>query len=443
LQQIFFFVAFLFVSLPKIFVDMTDQEKKGYTPIDQRTDRELVQSYIFTFTKQTFNVWEKRIMYNIIYDRQVQDYVRARIEEGIKKNDKRILFTGTTSYKIPLSKISEDSGDYKRIKCAFSELAKKQFEYTDKQGVWRQRSFIAFPTIDPYEGCAYFVIHDDIIKIIAAIEKGYRQFNFDIALSLETSYAMRFYEMFSRQDKGENNGYQKRTIEELKELLGVSGYKQSYMFVRRVLDPAKKELDEKANFSFDYELLKSFGSRKADVIQFHVYHIPENEIKNEALDDNRGKALLQKYVRISKKLWDYLLEIGFTEKGIESNKVTLYIAESDVYLKRANGDKEKATNILMVQLDTLKERALKAGERENPQGYIIGTLKKIMNTDISEERAKKLALYNYQNEKRKEEKAKEQQQEQQEQKRDISSVADMLANKFGGNRNLATDNGDF
>ncbi len=66
-----------------------------------------------------------------------------------------------------------------------------------------------------------------------------------------------------------------------------------------------------------------------------------------------------------------------------------------------------------------------------------------MNTDISEERAKKLALYNYQNEKRKEEKAKEQQQEQQEQKRDISSVADMLANKFGGNRNLATDNGDF
>jgi len=97
----------------------------------------------------------------------------------------------------------------------------------------------------------------------------------------------------------------------------------------------------------------------------------------------------------------------------------------------------------MVQLDTLKERALKAGERENPQGYIIGTLKKIMNTDISEERAKKLALYNYQNEKRKEEKAKEQQQEQQEQKRDISSVADMLANKFGGNRDLATDNGDF
>lgn len=424
---------------------MTEEEKKEYTPIEQRTDRELVQSYIFTFSKQTFNVWEKKIMYHIIYDKQLQDYVRGRIEEGIKKNDKRVLFTGTTSYKIPLKQLSNDSGDYKRIKSAFADLAKKGFEYTEKDGTWRQRTFIAFPTIDPYEGCAYFVIHDDIIKIIAAIEKGYRQFNFDIALSLESSYSMRFYEMFSRQDKGETNGYIKREINELKELLGVTGYTQTYMFVKRIIEPAKKELDQKANFSFDYKLLKSYGSRKSDIIEFHVYHIPENEIKNEALLENRVKAEMSKYIRISQRLWDFLIEVGFTDKGIQSNIYTFYIAEKEVYRQRAKGDKEQATNILIQQIIDLKTKALKAGERENPNAYIVGTLKKIMNTDISKERAEKIAAFNYKREQENAIKEREKRQEENKpkdlkteneeaEKRDITDIADMLQKKYNARK---------
>ncbi len=375
---------------------MTEQDKENFTPVTQRDDRELVQSYTFTFTKQNLNVWEKRILYHIIYDNKVQEYVREKIKEGKSKNDKMILFTGTTSYKIPLNRISNDSGDYKRIKTAFSELAKKGFEYTDKNGIWRQRSFIAFPTIDPYEGCAYFVVHNDLIDIVGDIQRGYRQFNFFIAISLESSCAMRLYEMFSRQDgsnpKDTTNGYIKRDLNELKELLGLSGkYKKPIMFVRRVLDPAKKELDEKANYSFTYKLEKSFGSRKNDIIQFHVYHIPENEQHNEELLENKAKADMKQYIRISKTLWNTLLEIGFTEHEIESNLYTLYIAETYTYLKRSKGNIKLSTEYLIKDIDRLKEQSLKKDRNFKP--YIMGTLQKICELDYNERKEEKIKSF--------------------------------------------------
>ena len=367
---------------------MTDKEKEEFEPITQRTDREIVQSYSFTFSKQNLNVWEKRILYHIIYDTKVQEYVREKIAEGKKKNDKMVLFTGTTSYKIPLSRISTDSGDYKRIKAAFSELAKKGFEYTDDKGVWKQRSFIAFPTIDPYEGCAYFVVHNDLIDIIGDIARGYRQFDFFIAISLESSNAMRLYEMFSRQDgqgqKDTTGGYIRRDINELKELLGLSGkYEKPIMFVKRVLEPAKKELDEKANYSFDYKLEKSFGSRKTDIIQFHVYHKPENERNNEELTSNKEKALLNDVGRISPKLWKALIDMGFSEHEIKSNQYTLYIAESYTFYNRANGNTAKATEYLLKEIDRLKEQSLKKDRQFKP--YIMKTLQYICEIDYKEE----------------------------------------------------------
>ena len=203
---------------------------------------------------------------------------------------------------------------------------------------------------------------------------------------------MRFYEMFSRQDKGENNGYFTKTIEELKELFGLTDkYENNTMFVKRIVETAKKELDENANFSFTYKVQKSLTSKKLDEIQFHVYHIPENETNNE-LKENRVKAEMGKYIRLSPTLYEYLQEIGVSETGINSNLYTLYIVEQ-LYWRRSG--KAKGTAILITKIDELKERALRL-DRDNWVGYIIGTLKKIEKIEDEKDRAEKIALFNMQ-----------------------------------------------
>lgn len=387
---------------------MEEQELKTTLPIVHRNDRELVQSYILTFARYNFDVYEKRIMYYIINDKRIQSYVREQIENLKNNTPMKSPFHGMTEYVISMKDIAMQKGEYQRYKEALVSLSDKSFQVENKEKKrWIKRSFVANPTIDLFEGYVSFYVHEDIIRIIAAIEHGYRQFDFHIAFRLKSTYSMRFYEMFSRQDKGENNGFFTKSISELKELFGLTEkYENNTMFIKRVIEPAKKELDELANFSFDYKTTKSIKSRKADEIQFHVYHIPENE-KNDGLKENKMKATLSKYIKISPTLYEYLQEIGIEESGIISNLYTLYIIEQ-LYWRRV-GAKVKGTALLISKIDELKERALR-NDRDNWIGYVIGTLKKIEKIENEKDRAEKIALYNMQLEQEKQEQEPEQEQ---------------------------------
>ncbi len=377
---------------------MSNNEKNNF-PTSLKEERELVQSYILTFAKYNFDVYEKRVMYYILKSRTIQDYVREQIE-SYKTRKKTTPFTGTQEIVISLGDLAIYKGEYDRYKDAFKTLSQKGFEIEDKSKKrWAWRSFFAYPTIDLFGGYISTYIHADFIKVIAAIEHGYRKFDFNIAFNLKSVYAMRFYEMISRQDKGTYNGYFTRTIDDLKEIFGLSDkYTNNTMFVKRVIEPAKKELDENANYSFDYKLQKgdvTRKSRKKDEIEFHVYYIPEND-KNEKLKENREKAILSKYIKISSTLYEYLQEIGIDESGINSNLYTFYVIEQ-IYFRRST-TKIKATSDLILKIDELKERALKH-DRDNWVGYVIGTLKKIEKIENEKDRAEKIALYNYNKEK--------------------------------------------
>ena len=368
------------------------EEQEITTAIVHRSDRELVQSYIFTFTKQDFDVYEKRIIYNIVYDKQVQDYVREQINAA-KNNGTSSMELKTRQYIMPLNKIAAHKGDYERVKNALLRLQSKRFEYIDKtRNRWLSISFISNPEMDLfYSGNVEFELRKEVLKIISDIKYGYRQFDFQTALRLKSAYSMRFYEMFSRQDGEENEDFNKFKISDLKELFGLSEkYKNNTMFVKRVVDPSKKELDEIANFSFDYELVKSLGSRKYDEIKFHVYRITENERKNNELLENRVKAELSKYIKISETLYQYLQEIGLSETSINSNLYTFYICEQMFWNKMG---KLRGTATLITKIDELKERALRM-DRDNWIRYIIGTLKKIQKIENEKEMAEKIAIYN-------------------------------------------------
>lgn len=375
---------------------MEEKEQKKNLPTIQKMERELVQSYILTFARYNFDVYEKRIMYYVLKSKKIQDYVREQIQ-NLKENKKKTPFQGMEECVIPISELVIHKGEYERYKEAFKNLCNKGFEIEDKErGFWAYRSFLANPTIDMFDSYVSGYVHSDFIKVLAAIEHGYRQFDFNIAFNLKSAYSMRFYEMISRQDKGQYNGYFTRSIEELKETFGLGDkYGNTTMFIKRVIEPAKRELDECANYSFDYKLQKgdvAKKSRKKDEIQFHIYHIPENET-NDKLKENRVMAEMGKYIRLSPQFYEFLLkDTGIPESSINSNIYTLYIIEQ-TYWRREGKNRGFAS--LVSKIDELKERALRT-DRDNWIAYIIGALKRIEKIDHEKERAEKIALFNIQ-----------------------------------------------
>lgn len=365
---------------------MNEQETKDFKPIEHRTDRDIVQSYIFTFARYELTLFEKRIIYNMIYDRQIQDYVRESIEN--RKNGKNApFFPSLVGFKMPLDKITQNKGTYQEVKKAFVSLASKGFEYEDNN-TWKFLNFIVLPKIQKGEGVVYFQVPFEVYKAITEISRGYRQFSLDIVLSLRSVYSQRFYEMFSRQDNSMHQTITKK-IDDIKKLFKLENkYTVTKMFVQRVIEPAKKELDQKANYSFEYELQKSLGSRKYDIIIFKVYHIQENEIRNEELIENRTKAIISKEMKISNILFNGLLELGFYDDEIMKNFYLLFIIEQ-LYIKRYG--KDKYLDVLFAKLDELKERALRQ-DRDNWKRYVIGTLGKIERVENDKDRALAIAL---------------------------------------------------
>lgn len=366
---------------------MKEEEKKQFKPIEHRKDRnDIIQSYLITFARYgVMSIYEKKILYLMIADTQIQEAVR----ENYKEKNKSILFPNYIRYKMPLNMITENKGDYKDVKKAFVALAKRGIQYEDEKQWKFINGIIICPRIEKYEGVAYFDVPMEIYDLITNLREGYRQYNLKIALSLDTFFSMRLYEMISRQVENPVMNRPKK-IETLKEELGIKGkYKDNSMFIKRVIEPSKKELDEKANYSFDYVLDKSFGSRKKDVIIFNIKHIQENEILNKDLLENTSKAITQNFMRISSDLYNLLLEYGFTEKGINANMFDFCYWEFQV--KNEYG--KRYFSKIEDKIKELYERALKKeSTRNEPQKYIVGAIRRITQTEteIKRERAKQI-----------------------------------------------------
>lgn len=144
-------------------------------------------------------------------------------------------------------------------------------------------------------------------------------------MEFESTYAMRFYELFSGQRRPIIY-----TIETLKEMFQITDkYERINDFTKYVLERAKKELDKKAPYSFEY--LPQKTGRKITDFRFISYEIAKNK------DMNLEKKKLQKQVspvwQLSQDVLYYLKEFyGFGTKGIQNNIEVLELASQKLDL---------------------------------------------------------------------------------------------------------------
>ena len=315
---------------------------------DERSSRQVVQSYIFTTAIYDFNVYEKRVLYNLVKLAQSQI-------EGIKLSNS--LYKIEHAYKdyllieLPISDFLTDGEDknHLRIKEALKSLHQKTFTYSGDRS-WECFSIIANPKIRLRSSKVSFIVDSRVWDVLLDFTRGFSRYDLEIAFTLESSYSMRLYEMMASQKDPITY-----SIEALrKEFQLEDKYKLTKDFIRRVIQSAKNELDKKSPITFNYMPLKE-GKKFTRITFFPIKQeskqIPDALFKETARKYGTAGILSSDEIRILK-------EIGFSESGIRNNL--------DLFIECKKS------------LDFICELAVMKGKsrtKRNPCGWCIRTLK--------------------------------------------------------------------
>lgn len=322
------------------------------------TNKEIIQSYLFTITRNNFTVYEKRIMYKIVESLQYQ--LQGQTIKTFKKIENSDYKEITIIIKDML--LSEKDKNHTQLKQALKSLSNRTYDKetnninnsNDKNNTknWELIRLIDRPKIIKGE-IMQFEIHEDVFNLIFEFAKGYRQFELKTVLSLKSTYSMRLYELISKQTKPIT-----RSIEDLKYMFELENkYKKNNDFIKRIIEPAKQELDQKSPYSFEWK------PNEGRTIT-HITIIPKKIIKNqdEKLEEKRLSKMINPSILISKEITKTLKEYyDFTEQEIKNNLP--FLKECTTHLDLQN------------KLSELKRRA-ETEPKTTKQRWVIGILKK-------------------------------------------------------------------
>lgn len=351
------------VIIKTVFDDITKEQKVTQLCLIDDKDhknKDIIQSYIVTAIKYDFSVYEKRILYRIVECFQHQ--LEGKKLDGTFTISKDI---GAVEITIPVSSLLLDGEgkNYSRVKKAILSLESKRFLYEDSMefGIIR---LVERPTVLKYNHNIQFNLHPKMYNILLDFTKGYRKYELDTAMAFRSVYSMRFYELISGQ-----NSFLRYSIDTLKSMFSLGdSYKYVSHFVNRVIEPAKRELDLKAPYSFTYTIEYEFnrekkGRKKVVGITFiPVYH-----------SKNRDKILNHKDLSRNIDLTNILLpdemniffSLNFTENELKDKYYELIY---DIAQARKHG-------VIILTYAIIKY----AQKAKKPKNYLVRSLKKRIN----------------------------------------------------------------
>ncbi len=315
--------------------------------------REAIQSYVMTTAKYDFSVYEKRVLYRIIEALQDMETIK-NIKNGVSKVGYRyemieeIFGDRVMKFDIDSFFLKGDDKNYDRIKQALRDLNDKKFEYTPNNTDWEIIRLIESPKFKgngAYTQWVEFRIDKTMFKAFLDFTKGYRLVEIETAMSFNSQYAMRFYELINKQTSPVTY-----FVEDLKEMFKLQDkYKQTRDFLKRVVDVAKRELDEKSPYSFKYKI-----NRKGRRIEsLTIIPIKQDEGK-------MSQEELQELYPISENFFFWMkISLGMSENEINNNRRLISHAEQEF---------SNLENFLLDQQEYIHKA-------ENKKGYFIQMLK--------------------------------------------------------------------
>lgn len=214
------------------------------------------------------------------------------------------------------SVLKEKSHHYEEVHRAVMALMKKVVQHFDPEtNTWLAASMVSMARSEKKSGIIQLSIHPWVWDCILDFTKGFVRYDLSAAMSIKSPYALKLYFLMSNQKSPISYSFN-----ELYRLFGTEGkYKRANDFVRKVLVPAKKELDEKSPWSCDLRPMKD--GRKLENCMFYPYEQKEKYSEGVELKNLSGKmpTLFGQH-----QLYQYLrYNIGFEPNEIGAHKQLL------------------------------------------------------------------------------------------------------------------------
>lgn len=225
----------------------------------------IVQSNEITRATYSATLIEKKIIYNVFskIDNNLQYFNLIEV----KLTD---IFAGkTTSNKVFNISYNLESLKYK---------------------MYNEKNFIYIPLFKKISykkgsGLLLCELDDKIKPFLLQLNGNYTNFNYITAMNFKSSYSMRIYELISQY---KSSKFLIIKIDRLKQILNLENKFSRYScFKKVVLNVAKKEISEKAEFSFKFTEIKK--GKQVVRLRFNISKKPKKDKKNKRINITKSQ----------------------------------------------------------------------------------------------------------------------------------------------------------
>lgn len=317
--------------------------------------------------RQDLNLTERRLIYSLIALVQPDDKDFKTYVVQIKDLAELIGIT--------------ENSFYERVEKAVDGLQSKQLIIERGSGnnkivdkiTWVQRA-----TYIRGEGQIRIKLSEDLAQYLLNL-KSYTKYRLMNVLKLKSEYSWRIYELLKEREwrlqpitVGDKKWKTSRVlkVDELRSLLNIPSDKYKLMkhFRESVLDKAKKELAEKTDIIFDYQVYKKAG-RKIDSFIFYINENSKNKREHLDIDSTTTdlQDILHKLVRygVRRKKAVELIET-FDPNYLEAN---LYYVISQIDL--AHADNPAGYVIKAIEENYAEYESIHSSEQDDPLYKIL------------------------------------------------------------------------
>lgn len=309
---------------------------------------ELIQSFVYSISRVKLNLYEQRILLKIVEHAQsrLKGLVIAKNLEQWQHDFDNVKMI------IPIKDLlTEGSQHYSHVRLAAKSLMKREFEYQDSQtGNWFASPLIYNVEHNARSGVITFYVARKVFDVILDFTKGFRQYSLETALRIPSPYASRLYSLMCGQASP-----LRFEIPALKRMFGVEDkYDQTADFIKKVIEPSRKLLDEQGCTSFTYSRVKE-GQKVVALLFFPV--------KRDQPSPEQKAAKISTSLYLSKEMQIFLIQHGgFTLRELSAHKVMI-----DEFAKIPNA------------VEILNEVLNRAITRGKTKGYIINAMRSELN----------------------------------------------------------------
>lgn len=345
---------------------------------------QLVESWIFATSSRDFSIYSERLLLRMVQLAQAQ-VLGANFRDGTSIGQVTIGPLGEACLEVPIrSLLSEGSTNYTQAKTAIVELMHSPY-FVERPKMRGGKQVLGSDGRPEYEFLGHQILNNCSVNVkpgLAVIEvnretwmalldfsKGFRKFDLETALMLKLTPSLRLFQLLSNQKEPITF-----TIAQLRRMWNMDAvdpatgrylkYPDTYNFIKRTIEPAKRELDEKSPWSFDYVKNCSESdpvnrARKGKKCVTSITFFPVHRFTRES-ESSLIRMTSTALKELGKETYDLMtFKFGFTVKGLENNVRLFHLANS-----------------LGMDINAfVREITPSAVRSENPPAYVIKAIK--------------------------------------------------------------------